>query len=367
MSHLFNAPRYRTAAAPRAALVFAITGVLLVTCAAGFAWWLMARKPAALAPDWIPSVVVLAGTGVPGVRDGVAHTAQFSDPFGVAVAQDGTIFVSDAGESHSVRRISPAGIVTTIAGGARGFADGTGRSARFDTPSAIALAADGALIVADTANNAIRRIAADGVTTTLAGSGEPGHRDGVAHDAQFNAPIGVAVDRMGRVLVADTYNDRIRMIAGGIVTTLAGGGGPGLVDAFGAEARFDTPCGVAIDKDGYIFVADSGNSAIRRIDVNGYVATASGPGAEAISRPVGIATGENGVLFVTDERGRIIEIARQRIHSHACRIWRRLPRRSWRRSDVPPAGCNCGAGGRAADCRRRRKRAGPPGRGTGPR
>ena len=294
---------------PRARRWFlAIAGAALLISAAGLAWWWITRPPDRLAADWIPSVVVLAGTGVPGVRDGVAHAAQFSDPFGVAVAQDGTIFVSDAGDAHRVRRISPTGIVTTIAGGTRGFADGSGRSARFDTPSAIALAPDGALIVGDTANNAIRRIALDGVTTTLAGNGEPGHRDGVAHDAQFNGPIGVAVDRTGRVIVADTYNDRIRLIANGHVTTLAGGVGPGFVDAFGAEARFDTPSGVAIDNDGYIFVADSGNGAIRRIDVHGYVLTVSGPGPEALSRPIGITAGDNGVLFATDERGRIVEI-----------------------------------------------------------
>jgi sugar lactone lactonase YvrE len=289
--------------------VIAIAGVVILAVAAGFAWWLTTRRPDRLAPDWIPSAVVLAGTGVPGVRDGVAPAAQFSEPFGVAVAQDGSVFVSDAGDAHRVRRISPTGIVTTIAGGTRGFEDGTARSARFDTPSAIALAPDGALIVTDTANNAIRRIALDGVTTTLAGSGEPGHRDGVGHEAQFNGPIGVAVDRIGRVIVADTYNDRIRMIANGNVTTVAGSNSPGLVDAFGTEARFDTPCGVAFDKDGNIVVADSGNGAIRRIDANGYVATISGPGPEAISRPIGITTGENGVIFVTDERGRIVEIA----------------------------------------------------------
>ena len=132
--------------------LFAIAGaVFVLTTAAGLAWWMTTRQPDRLAPDWIPSTVVMAGTGVPGVRDGAAHTAEFSEPFGVAVAQDGSIFVSDAGDAHRVRRISPTGIVTTIAGGTRGFADGSGRSARFDTPSAIALAPDGALIVADTA------------------------------------------------------------------------------------------------------------------------------------------------------------------------------------------------------------------------
>jgi sugar lactone lactonase YvrE len=289
--------------------LLATAGVFVLSSAAGLAWWWVARQPDRLAPDWIPSAVVVAGTGVAGVRDGIAHAAQFSEPFGLAVAADGTIFVSDAGEAHRIRRISPAGVVTTIAGGTRGFADAIGRSARFDTPSALALAPDGALIVADTANNAIRRITPDGATTTLAGTGEPGDRDGPAHDAQFNGPIGVAVDRTGRVTVADTYNDRIRLIANGTVTTLAGGSSPGFVDGFGGEARFDTPCGVGVDNDGTIFVADSGNGAIRRIDANGYVTTISGPGPEEIARPIGIAAGEKSVLYVSDERGRIVEIA----------------------------------------------------------
>ena len=234
--------------------LFAIAGaVFFLTTAAGLAWWVTTRQPDRLAPDWIPSTVSeLAGTGVPGVRDGVAHTAQFSEPFGVAVAQDGSIFVSDAGDAHRVRRISPTGIVTTIAGGTRGFADGSGRSARFFLCSPLL-----------SLPTAPRSLPTPPITPSVGSlptawdddagwKRRAGGSYGVAHEAQFNGPMGVAIDRMGRVVVADTYNDQIPDDRERDCREIAGGNGPGLVDAFGAEARFDTPCGVAIDKDGYI-------------------------------------------------------------------------------------------------------------------
>ena len=116
----------------------------------------------------------------------------------------------------------------------------SGREARFDSPSGLAIDAQGVLYVADTGNNAIRRITPDGQVTTLAGDGNPGDQDGVGAAARFNGPIGVAVDASGRVIVADTYNDRIRAIAlDGTVTTIAGGPEPGLLDRI-ADSRRDS-------------------------------------------------------------------------------------------------------------------------------
>lgn len=253
---------------------------------------------------------MLAGDGVAGWRDGDRSRARFSDPFGIAVGRDGTVFVADAGDAPRIRAISPNGHVSTIAGGTRGFTDGLGEAARFDTPSGLAIDASGTLYVADTGNNAIRRIAPDGQVSTLAGNGIAGDRDGPAREARFNGPIGVAVDITGRVIVADTYNDRIRSIdLDGMVRTIAGSSAPGAVDAVGTDARFHTPCGVAIDSVGNVYVADTGNGLLRTIDRAGAVSTRAWPSFEDRARPIGIALGPEGDVYVSDEHGRIVEVS----------------------------------------------------------
>ncbi|MEN3340186.1 MAG: hypothetical protein V7647_3862 [Acidobacteriota bacterium] len=275
-------------------------------------WWRFVAhvRERPLDEGWASRVVVLAGDGHPGVRDGAPFTARFSDPFGVAAGGDGSVYVSDAGEAQFVRRITPDGHVSTIAGGGLGYADGPGASARFSTPSGIALGAGGVLYVADTGNNAIRRIAPDGTVSTVAGGLSPGSVDGAARDARFDGPVGVAVDSAGRVIVADTYNDRIRALApDGTVTTLAGSAGPGYADGPAGAARFDTPCGVAVDGAGTIYVADSGNGMVRTISPQGIVATVGPVPDDGLVRPIGIGVSAQGLIYVTDDRGRLVEIA----------------------------------------------------------
>ncbi len=263
-----------------------------------------------LQAGWPAVVEVLAGDGRLGSADGAAVNARFSDPFGIAVGPDGAVFVADAGESQRIRQVSIDGMVTTVAGSTAGFADGTGAAARFETPSGIALGADGALYVADTGNNAIRRVTAAGVVSTVAGGRGAGYRDGIVLDAQFNGPVGVAVDPSGRIIVADTYNDRIRAIErGGSVTTIAGSGQQGLIDGPALEAQFDTPCGIAVDRAGNILVADSGNGVIRKIDTSGNVSTLDlSPLGTYLLRPLGVAVDEDGGIYATDDRGRVVEI-----------------------------------------------------------
>jgi sugar lactone lactonase YvrE len=288
----------------RTATVLRVTVLIAVLAAAAAGWWLWPRTTP-LEPDWTAATRLLAGDGLPGARDGHAFEARFSEPFGIVAAPDGTLFVADAGEHHAIRVISPDRSVFTLAGGRRGFADGRGPDASFDTPSGIALGPSGSLFVADTANNAIREVAPDGRVTTVAGGGA-GLADGPAATARFNGPIGVAVDVDGRLFVADTYNDRIRVITpDGIVRTLAGGE-RGFADGAGADARFDTPSGIAVAPDGTVLVADTGNGLIRLIDATGGVTTPAG--LPPLARPTGIAAWRNGEVYVTDERGRILAL-----------------------------------------------------------
>ena len=258
--------------------------------------------------DWEATVAVLAGDGIQDAKDGTAQRARFSEPFGIAAAPDGTIFVADAGDAHRIRRISTDGNVSTIAGGSIGFSDGLGTSAAFSTPSGLALGPDGTLYVADTGNHAIRRITPNGEVSTLAGDGGPGYADGPANQARFNGPIGIAVAPDGRVLVTDTYNDRIRVIDRGMVTTLAGSGQPGADDGVADRASFDTPTGIAIDARGTVYVADSGNGVIRTVDAQAHVTTPAWAQGDGFFRPIGIAVGIDGDLYVVDEGGRIVAI-----------------------------------------------------------
>jgi sugar lactone lactonase YvrE len=284
--------------ARRAAGIVAL--ILIAGLAAGAWWWTRGSMPRRrpLEPGWAAVVATIAGDGIAGVHDGDAALARFSDPFGVAVGPDGTIYISDAGDAQRIRRLSPDGVVSTLAGGERGFTDGVGVAARFDTPSGIALDRAGTIYVADTGNNVIRRIALDGAVSTVAGDGTPGYRDGPGPQAQFNGPVGVAVDARGRIVVADNYNDRVRAIEpDGSVVTIAG------------PAALSTPSSVAIDAAGNIYVADTGDGVVRRISPDGSLSTLGSLFADSPRHPVGIAVDNTGHVYATDDAGRIVEFA----------------------------------------------------------
>jgi streptogramin lyase len=211
---------------------------------------------------------------LPGASNGGGRRTRFADPFGVVLDQDGNLYVADGGDNNTIRKIDMAGASTVLAGGTEGYAEGKGSVAAFNTPSGMAIDAAGNLYVADTGNNAIRKITPDGTVSTLAGDGLAGDKDGKGAGAQFNGPVGVAVDAAGNVYVADTYNDRIRRIApDGTVTTIAGGKRAGNADGPAAQALFDTPTGLAINADGELFIADTANHAIRKLGKDGNVST----------------------------------------------------------------------------------------------
>ncbi|HJQ68666.1 MAG TPA: NHL repeat-containing protein [Blastocatellia bacterium] len=261
--------------------------------------------------DAVGQVTTFAGSGRPAVEDDAGERASFSEPFGIAVDARGNVIVSEGGQSNRVRIITPNGAAQTITGSEEGYRDGLGASALFNTPSAVAIDRRGNLIVADTSNNRVRRISTEGDVSTVAGGSEAGYRDGPAAEARFDSPVGVAVDREGNIFVADTYNDRVRKIsAEGVVSTIAGAGMPGLADGQAESAMFDTPSGIAVDAQGNLFVADTGNDAVRKITPQGDVSTIAGATQNAdapyaadgeLDLPVGIAITHDGFLFVASQ------------------------------------------------------------------
>jgi len=265
------------------------------------------QRPLPTPIGWKAHVTTIAGDGSPTFRDGTE--AAFSDPFGIAVTADGTVYVADAGENNRIRKIAPDGTVSTFAGGSEGFSDGTAAGASFNTPSGLALNKDGVLFVADTGNNRIRKITPEGQVSTIAGDGTAGYADGPAAQAKFNGPIGIAVDLRGNVFVADSYNDRIRIITtDGQVSTVAGQGTAGYADGDHNVALFDTPCGIITAADGSLIVADTGNDRLRKITPDGNVTTLAI--TEALSGPLGLALSHDNFLYVTElDRSRIVQIA----------------------------------------------------------
>lgn len=271
-------------------------------------------------------VSTFAGSGVAGYANDTGTAAQFEKPAGLAIDGSGNLYVADE-QNHRIRKITPAGVVSNFAGsGIAGFAEGVAESARFLYPTGVAVDGDGNVYVADSGNHRIRVISAvDGTVGTLAGNGVAGFNDGDVSGAQFSSPKAIVMGAGGAVLVADTGNHRIRVIEAGSVTTLAGDGTEGFVEGLGANARFSSPGGIARGADGVVYVADAGNHRIRRVATDGEVSTLAGSGiAGAVDSPVsglypatacqfnqpnGITMDADGALFVTQE-GLLRKIAR---------------------------------------------------------
>lgn len=267
--------------------------------------------------NWTARVTTIAGDGLPGAANGSPARTRFADPFGVVLDRAGNLYVADGGDSNTIRKIGLDGVSTTLAGSGEGYADGTGSAAAFNTPSGLAIDAAGNLYVADTGNHAIRKITPAGVVSTLAGGSAAGDRDGPGAVAQFNGPLGVAVDAAGVVYVADTYNDRIRRIAvDGTVTTLAGGARAGKADGPALQALFHTPASVAVNAAGELVIADTGNHAVRLLGKDGIVSTVAqaleDEPAAPLRAPVGLALTADGFIYIgSNSHGRISQISPQ--------------------------------------------------------
>ncbi len=272
-----------------------------------------AAAPAATPLGWRAQVDPLAGDGIEGDAIGPGEQSRFSDPWGVAMDTGGTLYVADAGDNNRLLYRWLDGEFHVLAGGREGFADGRGEAAEFNTPSGLALDRHGNLYVADTGNHAIRKVTPLGEVTTLAGDGVAGFADGVGRQARFDGPMGVAVGEDGRVYVADTWNDRIRVIEpAGRVWTLAGGDRPGWADGQGSQARFDTPTDLALDADGTLWVADLRNDALRTVTASGRVATRIGgpEGEQRLWGPMTLALTHDGVAYVGERSsGRVVQVS----------------------------------------------------------
>jgi sugar lactone lactonase YvrE len=254
-------------------------------------------------------VSTIAGTGVAGFTNGPGALAQFDEPVGVVVGANGVLFVTDS-KNHRIRSISATGDVTTHSGlGVAGFTDGVGAGARFSTPRGLAIDAAGILYVADRDNHRIRKVAADGSVTTLAGTGTAGSLNGVGNVAQFNGPVGIAVGASGIVFVTEAASHTVRQIQpNGTVSALAGSSAtPGFADASGAAARFSSPVGVAVDGSGNVYVADKSNQRIRKITALGAVTTMAGTGVAGATDGIGeVAQFDSPVSVASIGIGRVL-------------------------------------------------------------
>lgn len=215
------------------------------------------------------TVTTLAGSGVFGTTNGPAVTARFGFPAGIAVNHGGTvIYVSDY-NTHTIRKIT-GGQVYTVAGTPflPGASDGAGSTASFNHPSGLALLAGGDLLIADEWNAMIRRMSPSGTVTTVAGNGQPGSVDGALLSARFNAPSGIDADANGNAYVADAANHTIRkldFLTGQVSTPAGSPGQTGSGDGLGSAARFSSPSGIAVSSPGVVLVADKDNHTIRKL------------------------------------------------------------------------------------------------------
>ncbi len=257
-------------------------------------------------------VTTYAGSGTIGSLDGPKATAEFRWPGSIALDNSGNMYVSDE-ENHTIRKITAGGTVSTLAGGngVPGFADASGLSARFDEPAGLDTDASGNIYVADKDNNRIRRITPAGAVTTFAGSGTYAHTDGTGIAAAFANPWDVEIDGSGNLFVTD--NNSVRKITpAGVVTTVAGVLGSGQVDGTGSAALFDWPTGITIDKvTGNLYVVDKSSGQIRKVTQAGVVTTLAGivyewdaidgPGlGAAFAWPDDVVISSKGVLYISD-------------------------------------------------------------------
>lgn len=249
-------------------------------------------------------VTTVAGNGTKGFVNGIGTEAVFNTPYGLVFDSQGYLYVSEAG-NQVIRKISPTNEVTTFAGcGTAGYVDANGTLAAFKTPGGMAIDAQDNIYVVEQSGHRLRKISPTGEVTTIAGSGLPGGDDGAGTSATFNGPRFVTLDAQANIYVTDQGGQRIRKVTQqGTVTTLYGNGTAN-------PALFKDPCGIVVDSRGYIYLADRGYHRIREISPSGVFTTIAGNGATGFSdgsgyaatfnQPIGLIMDAQGALYTTD-------------------------------------------------------------------
>ncbi|MEU9337088.1 RICIN domain-containing protein [Streptomyces sp. NPDC048290] len=271
----------------------------------------------------IPPISTAAGTGTAGFSgdNGPATAAQLNRPYGVAVDSNGTVYFSDY-NNHRVGKIATDGRISTVAGnGAAGFRGdgGPAASAQLNGPREVAVDGAGNLYIVDANNHRVRKVATNGVISTVAGNGAAGFSGdgGPATAAQLNLPLGVAATKGGVLYIAEYNNHRVRRVAAdGVISTVAGNGAAGFAGDGGpaTAARLNRPYGVAVDSAGNLYITDSENHRVRKVATDGEISTVAGNGtggfagdggpatAAQLNLPLGVVADSTGALWITDHR-----------------------------------------------------------------
>jgi RHS repeat-associated protein len=266
-------------------------------------------------------ITSVAGNGTYGFLGdgGLATQASLRFPWGAAVASDGSLYISDSGNQR-IRRVAPDGTITTVAGSGTGGFNGDGGTALeawFISPGGIAIASDGSLYISDSGNNRIRRVGPDGIITTIAGNGTATFSGdgGSATQASLSFPDGLAIAADGSLYISDSASNRIRRVGlDGVITTVAGNGTATFSGDGGpaTQASLSFPEGLAIASDGSLYISDSGNNRIRRVDPDGIITTVAGKGTSVfsgdggsalqagINSPVGLSFASDGSFYISD-------------------------------------------------------------------
>lgn len=269
----------------------------------------------------------VAGSGIPGFAgDGAAATAaQLNTPGGIALDAAGNLYIADGGNNR-VRKVSAAGVITTIAGkGTAGFSGdgGAATAAELKRPTHVAVDASGNVYITDADNTRIRKVSSTGTITTYAGNGMLGFAGdgGPATDGKLYQPAAIKLDATGNLYIADGFNQRIRKVTtAGVISTIAGKGTYGFSGDGGSAlfAEFNGTQGVAVDATGIIYVGDKTNNRIRKIDATGIISTYagkdtagySGDGGSAtvakLKSPTSVCIGKSGDIFFVDFGNNVI-------------------------------------------------------------